>query len=158
MQVTVTMIGDKELERDLKRFGRDFPKVMNSMLRYAGNKFVKHAREVAGRFLSVRRNGKLWRSLRVRKTRGRSNSYIVLGPRLANIFEHPGGATITPKKKQSLAWGGAPGARQPHHAKRVHLDPRPFLTTAQNTFNFEQATNEAISKIMDRELKKRGFI
>jgi hypothetical protein len=158
MEVQVTISGDKELISDLKRFGQDFPKVLNSMLRYSANKFVAHARKVAGQFLTIQRGGKLWKSLRVRKTRGRQHSYIVLGPRLSNIYEHPGGAVIKPKKKQSLAWGGPPGGKKPIHTMEVHLDRRPFMSSAQNTFNFDQTTNEAISKFMDRELKKRGFL
>lgn len=160
MQVQVTISGDEELITDFKRFGQDFPKVLNSMLRYSANRFIAHVRKnyLSGQMLKASRGGKLWKSLRVRKTRGRQHSYVVLGPLLSNIYEHPGGVTIKPKGKKSLGWGGSKGGKQPIHAKEVHLVRRPFMSAAQNTFNFNQATNEAISKIMDRELKKRGFI
>jgi len=159
MQVQVTISGDDELIADLKRFGQDFPKVLNSMLRYSANKFIAHVRKnyLSGQMLKASRGGKLWKSLRVRKTRGRQHSYIVLGPRLSNIYEHPGGAVIKPKRKKSLAWGGPRGGKQPIHAQEVRLARRPFMSAAQKTFNFNQATNEAINKIMDRELRRRGF-
>jgi hypothetical protein len=159
MQVQVTVSGDDKLIFDLKRFAQDFPKVLNSMLRYSANKFIAHVRKnyLSGQMLNASRGGKLWKGLRVRKTRGRQHSYVVLGPRLSLIYEHPGGAVIKPKQKKSLAWGGPPGGKQPIHAKEVRLVRRPFMSAAQNTFNFDQATNEAIRKIMDRELKKRGF-
>lgn len=158
MQVQVTITGDEQYVRHMKRFGSDFPRILNSMLRYAANKFIGHARTTAGRYLKMRRGGKLWKSIRVRTTRDRRpHSYIVLGPPLANIYEHPGGATIRPATKKSVAWGGPRGGPHPHHAKAVHLDRRPFMSAAQDSFNFDGATEEAITKIMDRELKKRGF-
>ena len=160
MQVQVTIAGDDELIADLKRFGQDFPKILNSMLRYSANKFIAHVRKnyLSGQMLKASRGGKLWKELKVSKTRGgRPHSYVVLGPRLSKIYEHPGGAVIKPKGKKSLAWGGPRGGKQPIHAQKVHLARRPFMSAAQNTFNFDQATNEAISKILDRELRRRGF-
>lgn len=160
MQVQVTISGDDELITDLKRFGQNFPNILNSMLRYSANKFIAYVRThyLSGQMLKASRGGKLWKDLKVRKTRGRQHSYVVLGPRLSHIYEHPGGAVIKPKRKKSVAWGGPRGGKQPIHAKEVHLARRPFMSAAQNTFNFDQATNEAISKIMDRELRKYGFL
>ncbi|HUW34110.1 MAG TPA: hypothetical protein VM223_21085 [Planctomycetota bacterium] len=159
MNIQVTIIGDEEYVQDMRRFGEAFPRILNTMLRYAANKFVAHARKTMGQYLKVSRQSKAWKQLKVRTTKDhRPHSYVVIGNLLSNIYEHPGGATIRPKKKQSVAWGGPRGGPHPHHAQAVHLDRRPFMSAAQNTFNFDGATNEAITTIMDRELRRRGFI
>ena len=155
MQGRVTIHGDEQLINDLKRFGSDFPKVLNSMIRYSANKFRAHVRKkfLSGQMLG-KRTGKTQKSIRVKKARGRPHAYIVLQPRLANIYEHLGGANIKPETKKSLRFHV--GAKTVH-AKQVQLRRRPFWSSAIATFGFNKATNEAIDKILDRELRKRGF-
>jgi hypothetical protein len=156
MEVRVVTVNDEELIRDLKQFERDFPKVLDSVLRYEANKFVSHVRKnyLSGQMLR-KRSGKTQKDVKVRRTKGRQHSFVVLGPRLSHIYEHPGGANIKPKTKKALRFtvGG-----KDIYAKRVHLARKPFMSTAAGTFNFDGAISEAESKIVDRELKKRGFI
>jgi len=156
MQGTITIHGDEQLISDLKRFGSDFPKVLNTMLRYSANKFRSHVKKkyLSGQMLG-KRTGKTQKDIKVKRIRGRLHAYIVPQPRLANIYEHHGGAIIKPKTKKSLRFqiGG-----KEVHAKQVQLRRRPFWSMGIATFNFNRSTDEAVSKILDRELRKRGFM
>jgi hypothetical protein len=113
----------------------------------------------------------LWKSMRYKKARGKKHEYIISAvPKLANIYEHMGGANIVPKTAKILAfpvkrtidtsragWWRGLARGEVIFARRVHLASKPFMTLSSAWFNFGGAFDTAFDKVIEKELKKRGL-
>jgi hypothetical protein len=103
--------------------------------------------------------------IRVYKDKRKKNVYIVgerkksdsSGQRinLANIFEHPGGYIILPKKKKSLLFVDSGGFWV--HTKRIVGKSRPFMTLSFEGFDWEKITKEEGDSVYKKEMEKVGL-
>jgi len=144
---------DGTLDDRLRVFGNDAPKVLRKVIRTTGNEYRKHQRNnyLKGQMLG-RRSGKTYRATKVKKVR-RKMAYSVISSPLANIYEHPGGATIVPKNAKALRWWDQSG--NPVFAKRVHIRARPFVTRSYESFDWDRAADNAATKVIKKELARR---
>ncbi len=75
------------------------------------------------------------------------------GVLLANIYEHPGGYVITPKKKKlRFVING-----KTIFATRVEGKSRPFMSASFASFGWDKAFADASEMVIQRELKKAGL-
>lgn len=144
---------DNTLDDRLRIFGNDAPKILRKILRTTGNEFRKHQRNnyLRGQMLG-RRTGETYRATKVKKVR-RKMAYSVIASPLANIYEHPGGATIKPKSARVLRWYNQQG--EPQFAREVHLRARPFVTASFDSFGWDREGDRAAEKVIRKELARR---
>jgi hypothetical protein len=143
-----------EVSGRLRQFGSDQDKILKKILRRIAGKYRTFLRRhyLRGQMLG-RRTGETYRNTRVRKVR-RRDAYRVAPP-LANIYEHPGGATIRPKDAQVLRWFDRSG--EPQFAKEVNLPRIPFVTRSYERFDWKRETFKNTNDVIMRELRKRGI-
>jgi hypothetical protein len=75
--------------------------------------------------------------------------------RLANIFEHPGGYTIVPKKKKVLFFVTPDGHW--NFAKRVEGKSRPFMSASYSAFPWSPTISAEADKVFELEKRKSGL-
>jgi hypothetical protein len=156
----------------LNAFGRDAPGILDKTL---ANTSAAYRRYLRSNFLSgqmlAERTGFLKKSVRYKKARGKKHEYIISAvPKLANIYEHAGGSDIVPSAKRILAFPANPsidtskpgwwlglGKGEVIFARNIHHASRPFMTRSSSSFNFAAAFDTAFDKVIEKELKKRGF-
>jgi len=165
-------IDDETVQSALNAFGRDAPGILDKVLANTSAAYRYYVRRnyLSGQMLA-RRTGFLQKSMRYKKARGKKHEYIISAvPKLANIYEHMGGANIVPKAKRILAFPVNPSVdtskagwwrslyrKDIIFARRVHLAARPFMTSSSYRFNFGGAFDTAFDKVIEKELKKRGL-
>lgn len=157
IQIVIDSDQVDKLEADLKRFGRDAPEVFNKILSTVSSSYRGYVRSnyLSGQMLH-RVTGRLWQSMKYKKSRNKRHQYIISGqPKLANIYEYPGGTIIEPVKKKWLRWIDAHGIER--FSKRVRVIQRPFMSMSAARYNFGSAFDASCTKVIDKELKKRGI-
>lgn len=171
LEVTID-VDDEALQATLKDFGRDAPGILDKCLANTSAAYRYYVRRnfLSGQMLA-KRTGFLQKSLRYKKARNAKHEYIISAiPKLANIYEHAGGANIVPSAKRILAfpvdptvdtgragWWRGLGKGKVIFARKVHLDSKPFMTRSASSFNFAAAFDRAFDKVIEKELKKRGW-
>jgi hypothetical protein len=103
-----------------------------------------------------RRSGKTWRSVLAQKLRKARHVVLVSGqPKLSNIYEHAGGAMITPRNGGVLRFEA--GGQIVHTRRPVRLARRPFMSDSAAAFAFGSTFITAAEKTFASEFKKRGI-
>jgi hypothetical protein len=146
---------DKVTDR-IKKFGENAGNVLDIILRGLSRNFRNHVRkmELSGQMLA-RRTGELQESVHHGKLRGRRHVFgISAMPKLANIYEHLGGAVIKAKKAAMLRWWD--GSR-PVFAKQVALPYRPFWTHGVASFDFNGGFVKMADKVIAKEIRRQGL-
>jgi hypothetical protein len=144
---------DNGLEDRLRGFGRDAPKILDKVLRRTGSAYRKHMRRnyLRGQMLG-RRSGDTYKSIKVRKVRGKHAYRVTPGP-LAMVYESDKPIIIRPKDAPVLRWINSHGEWR--SAREVRLRPRPFVTASYESFDWSKELREASNKVLQRELARR---
>lgn len=138
----------------LEQFGRRAPTVALRICRTIAQDFRRFTRNnyMKGQVIG-KRSGELWKSVKIHTDKKSRNAVTVIpwSP-LANIYHNPDGATILPINGQALRWVDKQGVE--HFAKRVHLEPRPWVPRAFAAFNWDESIQRSADKVIDREIAK----
>ena len=160
--IDVTIRWEDKVTAQIKQFGENAGNVLDIILRGLSRNFRNHLRknELSGQMLH-RRTGELQESVHHGKLRGRKHVFMVSAmPKLANIYEHLGGALIKAKKAKLLRWYGADAIGinfGPRFAKQVKLPHRPFWTHGVATFDFDGMFAKLAEKVIAKEIKRQGL-
>ncbi len=160
--IDVSIRWEDKVTDQIKRFGENAGDVLDIILRGLSRNFRNHLRknELSGQMLR-RRTGELQESVHHGKLRGRKHVFMISAmPKLANIYEHTGGAIIKAKKAKMLRWYGE-GAMGfdfgPRFAKQVKLPYRPFWTHGVASFDFNGGFVKVADKVLAKEIKRQGL-
>lgn len=145
----------------LKALGDDAPHVLDRSLSKTGTFYRAFVRRnyLSGQMLH-RRSGKLYKSMWVKKMRGRQHDYLISAqPRLSNIYEQ--GAVITPKTGRVLRFIGLTrgGMAQGWVFTRrtVFLAPRRFMSQSAAVYPFQVTFGIAAESEIQKAIKQRGL-
>ena len=165
--IEITLSIEDQVGPALARFGdpRTQSRILNFILSRIGRRYRAHMRAnyLAGQMIDGGRGAEsLNKRLVVYKDKKHKNVYLVgekMGNqedgrpvKLANIFEHPGGYTITPKNKKVLFFVDKDGHWV--FTKKVEGRQRPFMSSSYGSFGWDAATKAEIESVMDDEIKK----
>jgi len=149
-----TNIDVKDLFSDrLEQFGRRAPTVALRICRTIGQEFRRYMRNnyMKGQVIG-KRSGDLWKSVKIHTDKKNRNAVTVIPwSNLANIYHNPEGATILPKNGKALRF--EIDGREVF-AKRVHLEPRPWVPRAFASFDWDGSIQRSADKVIDREIAK----
>jgi hypothetical protein len=155
--VTVRITLEDEITGKLDKLGADAGKILDRILRVTGAKYRDYVRRgyLSGQMLG-RRSSALWRSVLAQKLRRAKHTVLVSGqPKLSNIYEHMGGATIVPRAGGVLRFevdGKVVFTRKP-----IRLPYRPFITESSHAFPFGSTFEQVAERTFEREFADRGI-
>ena len=155
--MTVKIVLEDEFTAKLDKLGASAGKILDNILRVTGAKYRDSIRRryLSGQMLR-KRSGELVRSVKAQKLRRAKHTVLISGsPKLANIYEHVGGVTITPRHGGALRFeqdGKTIFTRKP-----IHLAQRPFMTASAKVFPFGSTFEEVAERTFAREFEKRGI-
>lgn len=175
--IALQIVASGNLEENFAKFTDNAPKLVDKTIRIVAYRYRKHVltNYISGQYLDSK-TGLLKKSIIVGKkkrakfvylvgTRGvkdkSSGTYNASSVKLANIFEHDGGYTISPKNKKAVAFKGADG-NWVFVRGEIRVASRPFMTDAARAFpwqeKFAQTTEEVIVKELKRLEKENIYI
>lgn len=152
MIFSLTLKDQASLELD--QFGKESPKILDKILRKIATDYRAFTRKgyLRGQVIG-KRTGFLYEQYKIRKLKGEKHTFSVCPyMQLANIYHHPGGADIYPKKKKVLHWYGDSG--EDVFASYVHLKERPWVTMSQQAYPWESKSMNLGKIIVEKELEK----
>jgi len=142
-------------------------RMTNFILARVGRRYRAHLRAnyLAGQMINGGRGGEsLSGRMRVYRDKKRKNVYLVgekkgdqgdgQSVKLSNIYEHPGGYVITPKKKGKLMFVAGNGRV---FTNMVAGRPRPFMSASMASFGWDAAFKSDSEDVIAKELKKAGL-
>lgn len=155
--MTVRITLEDEITAKLDKLGGDAGKILDRILKVTGAKYRDYVRRqyLSGQMLG-KRTAKLWRSVLAQKLRRANHTVLVSGqPKLSNIYEHLGGATIVPRSGGVLRFevdGKIVFTRKP-----IRLPYRPFITESSHAFPFGGTFVQVAERTFEREFADRGI-
>lgn len=143
-------------------------RMTNFILARVGRRYRAHlkAAYLSGQMINGGRGGEsLAGRIRVYRDKRRKNVYLVgekandqgdgRRVKLANIYEHPGGYTIVPKRRKTLMFVDSGGTWM--FSKKIQGRARPFMSASYASFGWDAAFAADSEDVIKKEMQKAGL-
>lgn len=151
--IQITLNVQDMFSKRLQQFGKRAKTIALRICRTIGQEFRTFTKKnyLSGQVIG-KRTGELYKGIKIVTDRQNRNAVIVKSwAKLANIYHHPGGADIVPKKGKMLRFE-VDG--RVIFMKHVHLDERPWVPKARSAFQWNASIKRSADKVIAREIAK----